>query len=82
VNAETRKIEDNFRIIKKQSAIFVDVSQIMTGFAGMTVDDVNRERESCLQIQKTFTRSFQTFEQICRESGISVNSSKKGLSGP
>jgi hypothetical protein len=35
---------------KKQSAIFVDVSQIMTGFARMTVDDVNRERESCLQI--------------------------------
>jgi hypothetical protein len=43
VNAETREIEDNFRIIKKQSAIFADVSQIMTRFAGMTVDEVNRD---------------------------------------
>lgn len=45
VNAETREIEDNFRIIKKQSDKFVDVSQIMSRFAGMAVDEFNTERD-------------------------------------
>ncbi|XP_059434869.1 probable inactive purple acid phosphatase 27 [Corylus avellana] len=45
VNAETREIEDNFRIIKKQSDKFVDVSQIMSRFAGMAVDEFNTEKD-------------------------------------
>jgi hypothetical protein len=45
VNAETREVEDNFRIIKKQSDKFVDASQIMSRFAWMAVDEFNTERD-------------------------------------
>ncbi|KAB1227529.1 putative inactive purple acid phosphatase 27 [Morella rubra] len=44
VNAATREIEDRFRITKNPSGEFVDVSQIMTHFAGMAVDEANSER--------------------------------------
>ncbi|XP_050283475.1 probable inactive purple acid phosphatase 27 [Quercus robur] len=45
VNANTRQIEDSFRIIKKQSSEFVDVSQIMNRFAGMPMDEPNTQSD-------------------------------------
>lgn len=45
MNAETREVEDKFHIIKKLSDKFIDVSQIMSRFAGMAVDEFNTERD-------------------------------------
>lgn len=38
VNAATMEVEDRFRILKKQSAESLDVSQIMTRFGGIAAD--------------------------------------------